>query len=1176
MRPYLIFSVVYFFRVLLCVSQTPVTDFNVSPNACLLQQLQLNNNSTGATSHEWDFCANDSETLLLSEDLATITGLNAGTGYKVVSNGTSWYGFVVSQNNHSLYRLDFGNSPLNLPTVNNLGNPGGQLLFPNGIEIFNHAGNWYGFVGLFDPNAGIVRLDFGTSLTTTPTAQNLGMFGLNGRFWGVRVIEQAGDLILVVINRNANSIVRINYRNSFDNPINNATHVFSHTIAGANLTPGFDIVNAGADWIALIASDLNNSVIQIKFTNDILSAPTVESTYTTNIVRPQQIKILKEGVRFVAAITSESSNLKIVDFKDLNPVNPPTEVSHAGLPTLLSTDVTRYQGKSILHGVGSTTKLRNLVFQSECGASFDFSGSVEPSGIAYNTAGTKSIELRSLNEFGSSSDALLITVSTSTAPDINFTSNGVCTDHNVHFEAVNSSGNVTGYEWDFGDAGSSTDPEPDHTFTSSGDFETSLTVTASNGCSNFVSETISIFDEPVADFTIPAATPYCTNQAYVFDNATSFDSGYPPAWQWKINGTNTSNAEDLTYAFTGTGNQDITLVASIPGCESEKTRSIASLTEGADVNFSFSGQCEGEAVVFANNTTGSVTAYLWDFDDGNNSIDTSPSYAFPEAGTYDVTLTASNASGCNNSLSKQVVIYSKPQVDFSLSPPPFSCNGTSSVFNDLTPDPDDSNLSTWLWNFDDAGSSENTSEVRNAQHIYANAGNYNVSLTVTTNFSCTATTEIPVTISETPVADFIHAPPCEDRSVLFSDASSGIIESWNWMIGSTTYSVENPAHMFVNPGNFNAALTVTADNGCVGSVSKTIVVPATIAPDFTVTKNCVQQQTQFTDITNDTADPVSAYSWNFGGQGTATGSPATFTFANTGNVNVTLSVTTQTGCIYPVTKAVNIIVSPQANFTATPEAGAPPLNVQFTNASSNATSYLWSFNDPDNTTSTAVSPSFTYETIDEYIVDLTASNAQQCTHTFSRTIQVVEPVTNIALSGLELIEFQSGSFKPAVTIYNHGNVSVNGLNVLIDISGPVIREHIDEEIEPNSSYRHVFQFEFPEETSLEYFCVEAEITDLTMNDNRTCLSIQQPITIFPPYPNPARGTLNVDWILNEDGIVYLTVVNSMGQEIESIQVNSSEGLNPFVLNTGNLGAGVYFLKVNYQRFTRVYRIFVSE
>jgi PKD repeat protein len=315
------------------------------------------------------------------------------------------------------------------------------------------------------------------------------------------------------------------------------------------------------------------------------------------------------------------------------------------------------------------------------------------------------------------------------------------------------------------------------------------------------------------------------------------------------------------------------------------------------------------------------------------------------------------------------------------------------MFNNLTPNPTDSNIASWAWNFGDPVSGQNTSDLKTPQHTYADAGDYNVSLMATTNFSCSAELQLSVTIAQSPVASFNYSPTCEDVSVSFTDSSIGSIQSWDWQIGSSFYSAQNPTHTFTNPVSTNAILTVTGSNNCINSITKPIVVPDKLIPDFSVSKNCIDHQTLFTDITNSSADPVSIYAWDFNGLGTATGSPVNFMFSTTGIKNVTLALTTQTGCEYFITKPVDIVTPPHANFTASPDMGASPLFVQFTNTSSGASFYGWHFDDPENTTSSTVSPSFTFQDVGEYEVSLIAYNTLNCSDTTYYQV-VVEAITS--------------------------------------------------------------------------------------------------------------------------------------------------------------------------------------
>ena len=165
-----------------------------------------------------------------------------------------------------------------------------------------------------------------------------------------------------------------------------------------------------------------------------------------------------------------------------------------------------------------------------------------------------------------------------------------------------------------------------------------------------------------------------------------------------------------------------------------------------------------------------------------------------------------------------------------------------------------------------------------------------------------------------------------------------------------------------------------------------------------------------------------------------------FLFPTPGPYNVKLTVTNQSGCNYALSRNIPIVTAPVANFTTSIESGPPPLAVQFTNASLNATIFQWRFNDANNSTSTAVSPSFTYTSLGDYVVDLIASNVQGCMDTKSRTIHVIIPFTEIQLEEFTLLhDASTGSLRPVLSIKNNSNYTISNVDVVLDIAGKTRR-----------------------------------------------------------------------------------------------------------------------------------------
>ncbi|MGE0587566.1 MAG: PKD domain-containing protein [Cyclobacteriaceae bacterium] len=1143
--------------------QSPIADFAVSSAPCLQQDIDVVNNSIGADRFEWDFCLDDFKTLNSNTNVAPIVGLNGGFGYKIVEDNGLWYGFAVSQSTHSIIRLDFGDAPTNAPTVVNLGNPGNSLLFPQGIDLYKNNGAWFAFVGFNDNNYGLVRLDFGSDLTSAPTSVNIGNFGVTGRFWDLRIIKQSTDLILVIIERNTGSIVRVNYRDSFLNAISIPTHVFNTgPISGAALTPGIDVVKKGGDWFAFLTSS-SNKIFQVSFGNNILGSATVDASYTfTGVTNPFRVKMTQEGSNYFAVVTNQSALIDVIDMKDLNIANPPSEISFGGLPQLLAIDVIRYRGKSIVQGIGNANnQLRQMIFEASCGASVNFSEEINPKSINYASSGLKTIELKAFNSSSGqySVDANQLVVSSSTAPDISFTSQNICANHDINFSSESVSGGITDYNWDFGDTNTSMLENPTHQYASAGDYEVSLTVTASNGCNNLARENITIYNEPVPDFDLPTIAPICTNQGYIFTNNSTFDLDSNPTWQWEVNGNPVSIDQDLNYSITSATQQDVKLIASIPGCSNEIIKSILTVEEGPLAGFTFSNDCVETSIEFTNTTAGPVTGYSWDFGDTNMSSQTNGQNTYTGFGVYDVTLTASNAAGCNNSITKPITIYSKPQPDFSLDLPPFSCSGSPSQFNDLTPNPTDSNLAGWTWSFGDPASGSSTE--RNPQYIFSDAGNYDVQLDVITNFGCSNSVQKTINIAQSPPSGFSFNPACVNQGTVFTPNAINGINSWQWTIGAATYSSQSPTHIFSFPSTYNAQLTVTGSNGCVATSSQPITVPTVPSLDFSASNLCEDQPVEFMDVTSIGLDVPTAWTWEFGTAGTAAGESPSFTFDSPGSYPTKMTVTNQSGCRYSISKNISVVTSPTATFTATPQIGTAPLVVQLTNTTNNSNSQLWTINGTGET-STDDSPAFTFDELGDYVIDLTVTNEQGCESTTSKTVSVVVPTLDLELTSLTVVPAVTGEQRLLVSIKNNSNSTIAGPKLAVDIAGQaVINELLNVTLLPGATHTQMLATQVVgARGDLDYICVEIVLDgDFNKSNNKKCVGTNS-ISVLDPYPNPSTETINLEWISEESGNAEVYIFNSVGNKVfENAFANFQPGLNRVAVDVDNLNPGIYYL-----------------
>ncbi len=132
-------------------------------------------------------------------------------------------------------------------------------------------------------------------------------------------------------------------------------------------------------------------------------------------------------------------------------------------------------------------------------------------------------------------------------------------------------------------------------------------------------------------------------------------------------------------------------------------------------------------VAFTDLSTNNPSSWSWDFGDGGTSTAQNPSYTYDVAGTYTVSLTASNCAGSNIVTKTGYITVSEPPCTETIPVADFSGSPTSGdapltvTFTDLSTN----NPSSWSWDFGDGG----TSTAQNPSYTYSAAGTYTVALT---------------------------------------------------------------------------------------------------------------------------------------------------------------------------------------------------------------------------------------------------------------------------------------------------------------------------------------------------------------------------------------------------------------------------------------------------------------
>jgi gliding motility-associated-like protein len=222
--------------------------------------------------------------------------------------------------------------------------------------------------------------------------------------------------------------------------------------------------------------------------------------------------------------------------------------------------------------------------------------------------------------------------------------------------------------------------------------------------------------------------------------------------------------------------------------------------------------CEGEQVLLQVDSI--YPAMVW--MNNGDTIATINEIMVDTTGTYCISVTDTN--GCKaTSPSINILQHPKPEVNFLLDG---VCENMPAEFIDQSTIYLDA-ISIRKWYLGD-GTVDYGDTVGN---IYSQAGSYFIKLIVSSDFGCTDSLSRIITIYKQPTADFSFSPytisTLEPEVNFINTSSSAMPTLWNFGDGNFSY-LDNPYHIYEDPGLYDVMLTVSDINNCIDSISKQI------------------------------------------------------------------------------------------------------------------------------------------------------------------------------------------------------------------------------------------------------------------------------------------------------------------------------------------------------------------
>lgn len=643
-------------------------------------------------------------------------------GIQIVNENNKWYAFVIGGkiefevNNAFFRRLDFGNSLLNTPTYTSL-NTSDQLFFPHDLYIFKDEDSdvWWGLtvnngftshqdsidgsvtrfafpggiesntavqnlgslnilkdpVGIFpikqnnkwyvfvtDRHAGLIRLEFGNSLTNDPDATIVSTGGVLSRPRDISLMRYCDKILGFVVDgeQQGNSfLVRLDFGDNLESTptvekltqLGNAFN-FPHSIS--------DLIRADDQTFALVTNVGFNNISRVFFPSceDEIPAQSYPSnvnpqpvvynypgTYNIELIvnsgLPDQDNICKEII-----VNQPTAQFELVSDTICNATSGLIKVNFTGIPPW---QFTYYNGQQSFQ-IPATYNNPYLLY------------------VSPQVTTTYTITYIADNLCSGLSAGSPVTMHVLPKDDAGFSypSATFCRNSSPVFPVVNLEGGV----FSVNQSGLDLDPDTGEITPGESDQGSYLvTYTVNEVCQNSDTIQINIFDEVLANFSYPQSG-FCLNDANpepVFE-PNSYPGGFTSIPDGLVldqfsGEINLGNSEPGTYWIYNE-------IPEEAGCPYEIDSTQVVIYHLPVPAFLFDTVCVGTPTRLWDISTiaeGSIVNWLWFYEELEIGQGSEIEYVFPEPGLHDIKLRSISDNDCGRDTTIQVYVLDLPYID---------------------------------------------------------------------------------------------------------------------------------------------------------------------------------------------------------------------------------------------------------------------------------------------------------------------------------------------------------------------------------------------------------------------------------------------------------------------------------------------------------------------------------
>lgn len=257
--------------------------------------------------------------------------------------------------------------------------------------------------------------------------------------------------------------------------------------------------------------------------------------------------------------------------------------------------------------------------------------------------------------------------------------------------------------------------------------------------------TFDVYPIPTVDFQFPNENCADTEIQFTDAGISNIPGKSLNKWLWDFGDGTVSTEQNPKHIFSASGPFVVKLSVGLDeGCMSDALPKTIIIGPKITTNFAVDLiGCINKQLTFEDKSLvesgATIVKWHWDFGD-NTPIPADQSLAivhhtYTSLGTFKATLVTESAAGCMSlAYSKIITITALPQAKFIL--PKICSSDNIAEFKNLSVDGAAVPLTSYLWDFGDLGSIDNTSRNVDGKHKYNQPGLYRVTLTVTNANGC--------------------------------------------------------------------------------------------------------------------------------------------------------------------------------------------------------------------------------------------------------------------------------------------------------------------------------------------------------------------------------------------------------------------------------------------------------